>query len=136
MGGCQLSDRAFAQEVRREIRTYGYSCEARRESNESNGEHELGKDEEDYSPTNRKKKTETSPAKIPAKPDKVGKTTKATKAGTTSEAEAGKRSKSAKVSQTGKANKAKVNSRKREAKGVKGESGEDKEPVLDTDVDP
>ena len=60
---------------------------------------DLGKDEDDYNPTRRKKKTKASPARTPAKPDKVVKATRAAKAG--------ELAKSAGVSQAGKGDKAK-----------------------------
>lgn len=96
-------------------------------------ETELGNDEDDYSSTERKKKTEASPAKTPSKPGKVVKATRATKAGTASEAKAGRSARSTNVPLAGKANKA--NSKKGEAKGRKVESNEDKETPTDAVVD-
>lgn len=70
-------------------------------------ETELGKDEDDYNPTEGTKITKASPAKIPTKSAKVVKANGSTKTGTASEAKVGKAAKSAGVSKGVKESKAK-----------------------------
>ncbi len=95
---------------------------------------ELGEDEDDYSPTEGKRKTKASPAKKPAKPGKVVKATEAAKAGTAGEAKAKKGVKSAGGAKAGKGSKAKPG--KKNAKGRKAvESDEDRETPADVATD-
>ncbi|KAF6219537.1 hypothetical protein HO133_004006 [Letharia lupina] len=98
-----------------------------------NEEMELGKDEDDYSPTKGQKKTKADPATNSAKLVKV-KATEAIKAGKAGEAKAGKVVKPAGVTKAAKASKG--NSGKKGAKRRKAvESDEDRKTATDAEVD-